>query len=97
MKFVHITFHFEYADEIERILDRHEVENFVRYSMLEGKDCDGKHYGTQVYPGSTTVVQARIPEDKLKELMEDLRAFKVEKEAHRHLEAIVIPIETRLE
>ncbi|MFW5908206.1 MAG: hypothetical protein ACOCR8_01085, partial [Desulfosalsimonas sp.] len=70
---------------------------FVRYPMLEGKDSEGKHYGSQVYPGSTTVVQAQIPEDRLKEVMEALRAFKEEKTAHRHLEAVVIPIETRLE
>ncbi|MCF8110584.1 MAG: hypothetical protein K9J85_03755 [Desulfobacteraceae bacterium] len=97
MKFVHITFHFEYAEEIEKILDRHRVENFVRYPMLEGKDRDGKHYGSQVYPGSTTVVQAQVPEDSLDDVMEDLKAFREEKTAHRHLEAVVIPIEKRLE
>lgn len=97
MKFVHITFHFEYSDEIERILDRHEVENFVRYPMLEGKDRDGKHYGSQVYPGSTTVVQAQIPEGRLDDVMDDLRAFRQEKTAHLHLEAVILPIEKRLE
>ncbi|MFW5930409.1 MAG: PG0541 family transporter-associated protein [Desulfosalsimonas sp.] len=96
MKFMHITFHFEYAEEIEQILDRHEIENFVRYPMLEGKDLEGKHYGTQVFPGSTTVVQAQIPEDRLDDVIDDLKAFREKKTAHRHIEAVIIPIEKRL-
>lgn len=97
MKFMHITFHFEYSDKIEQILDRHEIENFVRYPMLEGKDSEGKHYGTQVFPGSTTVVQAQVPEDRLEDLMGDLNAFRKEKTSQKHLEAVVLPIERRLE
>jgi len=97
MKFVHITFHFEYGDVIEQILDRHEIENYVRHYMCEGKDCDGKHYGTQVYPGSSTVVQAQVPDEKLGDLLSDLKGFKDEKQAHRHLEAVVLPVEKRLE
>ncbi len=97
MKFMHITFHFEYSDEIEKILDRNEIQNFVRYPMREGKDRDGKHYGTQVYPGSTTVIQAQVPEDRIEDVMGDLRDFRDKKASHSHLEAIVLPIEMRLE
>ncbi|MBS3733036.1 MAG: hypothetical protein KGY42_09020 [Desulfobacterales bacterium] len=96
MKFMHITFHFEYADNIEQILDRHEIENFVRYPMREGRDRDGKHYGTQVYPGSTTVVQAQVPDDQVADMLRDLKAFRDKKNSHRHLEALVLPIEQRL-
>lgn len=97
MKFMHITFHFEYSDQVEKILDKHEIENFVRYPMREGKDRDGKHYGTQVYPGSTTVIQAQVPEDRLDAVMEDLKAFREGKNSRRHVEALVIHIERRLE
>lgn len=96
MKFMHITFHFEYADDIEHILDRHEIENFVRYPMREGRDRDGKHYGTQVYPGSTTVVQAQVPDEKVPEMLGDLKAFRDKKGSHRHIEALVLPVEQRL-
>jgi hypothetical protein len=97
MKFMHITFHFEYGDEIEKILDRNQIENFVRYTMCEGRDRDGKHYGTQVYPGSTTVVQAQVPDEKLEQMLGDLRDFRDQKTAHSHLEAVVLPIERLLE
>ncbi len=97
MKLLHITFHFEYADEIEKILDKNEIENFVRYSMCEGRDRDGKHYGTQVYPGSTTVVQAQVPDEGMAQMLQDLKAFRDKKMAHRHLEAVVLPIEKLLD
>jgi len=96
MKFLHLTFHFEYGDRIEEILDRHEIKNFVRYPMIEAKDRDGKHYGSQVYPGNTTVVQAQVQDETVEELMSDLKEFKESKETHRHLEALILPIESRL-
>lgn len=96
MKFLHITFHFEYADDIEQILDRHEIENYVRYPMQEGRDRDGKKFGTKVFPGSTTVVQAQVPDDRLEGILRDLEAFREKKTAHRHLEALVLPIEQKL-
>ncbi|MFP3982978.1 MAG: PG0541 family transporter-associated protein [Desulfurivibrionaceae bacterium] len=96
MKFLHITFHFEYAEEIEQILDRHEIENYVRYPMQEGRDRDGKKFGTKVFPGSTTVVQAQVPDDGLEGILRDLEAFREKKTAHHHLEALVLPIEQKL-
>lgn len=96
MKFVHITYHFEYAEQIEAILDEHEIEDYTRYGMMEGKDQKGKHFGTQVYPGNVSVVQAQVPEDRLDDLMTDLKTFKESKPAHEHLEALVLPIERRL-
>jgi hypothetical protein len=96
MKLLHLSFHYEYADAIEAILDRHELANYARYAMIDGKDRDGKHFGTQVFPGNVTVVQAQVPEEKIDALLEDLQAFRNEKDAHRHLEALILPVERRL-
>lgn len=96
MKFVHITYHFEYAERIEDILDKHEIQDYARYGMMEGKDEKGKHFGSQVHPGNVSVVQAQVPEDQLDDLMADLKTFKESKQAHEHLEALVLPIERRL-
>ena len=97
MKFMHITVHFEYSDSIEEILDNHEIRDYARYAMREGKDRDGKHYGSQVFPGNTTIYQAQVPDDKVEAIFEDLKAFKESKPAHQHLEALVLPIEQRLQ
>ena len=96
MKFLHLTFHFEYQERIEAILDRHGVTDFVRYPMIEGRDCDGKHFGTQVFPGNTSVVQALVEEDTVDGLLDDVRAFRDEKQTHQHLQAAVLPVEHML-
>lgn len=97
MKFVHVTYHFEYAGAIEEILDAHDIEDYARYPMMEGTDEKGKHFGTQVHPGNVSVVQAQVPDHDLDALMDDLKEFKESKKAHEHLEALVLPIERRLE
>jgi hypothetical protein len=96
VKLLQVSFHFEYADVIEEILDRHRIGDFVRYPRVEGADRDGKHFGTQVYPGQVAVVQAQVPEAGLDALLDDLRAFRDSKKAHLHLEALVLPIERKL-
>lgn len=97
MKLMHITVHFEYSDAIEAILDHHEIRDYARYSMREGKDRDGKHYGSQVFPGNTTIFQAQVPEEKVDGIFADLKKFRESKPAHRHLEALLLPVERRLE
>jgi len=96
MKLLHLSFHFEYAEFIEPILDRHDIKDYARYSMVEGKDRNGKHFGTQVFPGNVTVIQGEVPDEKVDALFRDLLAFREEKEAHHHLEALILPVERRL-
>lgn len=96
MKLMQITVHFEFADAITAILDRQGISHYVRYPMISGKDREGKHYGTQVFPGNITVIQAQTPDSAIDALFCGLKAFRDEKRAHRHLEAFVLPIERRL-
>jgi hypothetical protein len=96
IKLVQIHVHVEYSDIIDALLDRHGIAEYVRYPMMEGKDRDGKHYGTQVFPGNFTVVQALVPSESLNSLLADLDLFRKQKPAHLHLQALVMPIERRL-
>lgn len=96
MKLVQIHVHFEYTDVIDDLLDRHDIAEYVRYPMMEGRDRDGKHYGTQVFPGNFTIVQAQVPEAGIDALLEDLDRFRRQKPAHEHVQALVMPIERRL-
>jgi hypothetical protein len=93
VRLVHVTFRFEFTDAVQRILDRHDVTDFVRYAMVEGSDRDGKHFGNQVYPGNMVAVQALVTPGQTEALLEDLRRFREEKPAHGHLCAAVLPIE----
>lgn len=96
MKLVQITVHFEYADDIEAILDAQQIAHFVVYPMIEGKDTNGRHEGTQVHPGNLTVIQAQVEDDRVNSTFEKLRNFREARPSHKHLEALVLPIEKRL-
>lgn len=96
MKFVHITFRFEYMDRVDQILEDHGVVNYVRHPTVQGKGIDGKHYGSKVFPGNFTVVQTVVPDDKVERLLADLEAFGKEKAAHHHLRAYVLPVESMI-
>ena len=96
MKLLHLTFRHEFSGAVEQILDRHEICDFVWHPMAQGRDRDGKHYGSKVYPGSTAVVQALVEDDRLEKLLKDLKAYREEKTSHAHLCAAVISVEKLL-
>jgi hypothetical protein len=96
MKLVQITAHFEYTDEVEAILDAQNVAHYVVYPMIEGKDSAGRHEGTQVHPGNLTVIQAQVEDESVKTVLDALRQFREARPSHKHLEALVLPIEARL-
>lgn len=97
MKFMYITFQFQFSENIEEILDKHEIRDYLRVPMVESKDRDGKHFGSQVFPGSSSLIQAQVPEEKVDDIMSELKRFREEKLSHQHLEALVLPVEQRLE
>jgi len=90
---VQISFHFEYSDQVELLLDRHGIAHFVRLPMMQGRDIDGKHYGTQVFPGNVSVVMAQVPDDAVRGFVDDLEAFRRQKKGHEHIDIVVWPIE----
>lgn len=96
MKLVQISYHFEFADAVEAILDDLEIANFVRHARVESKDRDGKHYGTKVFPGSGSLVQALVPDDAVDPLLEALTEFREAEDSHRHLTAVVLELEQAL-
>ncbi len=96
MKLVQISFHFEYADHIERILEENEVAHFIRYPMVQGLDADGHQYGSKVFPGHITVIQARCDDEGVEALLEDLEDFRTRKKSHNHLQALVLPVDRRI-
>jgi hypothetical protein len=97
LKLVQIHYHFEFSESVEKILEQREVGNFVRYPMVAGKDRDGKHDGSKVYPGRSSVVQALVANEQAEELLADLESFKSAERSHQHLVAVVVPVEAVLE
>ena len=96
MKLLHLTYHFEFSDRIEKILDAREIQNYVRYTSVEAKDRDGRQYGTKVFPGHSTVVQAQVPDESAESLMGALKDFKEAAESHHHINAVMLQVEDYL-
>ncbi|MFU8816605.1 MAG: hypothetical protein ACNA7W_14750 [Pseudomonadales bacterium] len=96
MKLVQIHVHFEYTAAIDALLDRHAVVEAVCYPSMEGRDRDGKHHGSQIFPGNVTVFQVLLPATAVDALFVDLERFRRHKTAHHHLQALVLPVERRL-
>ena len=96
MKLVHISVHFEFTQEVERILDDRDVQNYVRTSMVQGRDSCGKHQGTQVHPGNLSFIQAQVADDAVEGLLEDLREFQQQRKTHHHITAVVLGVEKSL-
>lgn len=95
-KLVHIFHRFEFKEAVEAILDRHGIESFVRMPMAEGRDKDGKHHGSQVFPGNMSLVQALVEDERVEDFLEDLRRFKQSRPAHEHLRVAVVAVERTL-
>jgi hypothetical protein len=96
VKLVMVSVHFEYTDVIERIIDRHPVPHYLVHPRIEGRDSEGFHEGSQVHPGNLAALHLRMADEDVDALLEDLQAFRVEKKAHHHLEAIVLDVQRRL-
>lgn len=93
MKLVIVSVHFEYADVIEELVDRHEPDQYFVYPRIEGRDSEGFHEGTQVHPGNLTAMHIRMDDELVDGLLNDLDQFRQEKKAHHHLEAMVLNVE----
>jgi hypothetical protein len=96
MKLVQISVHFEYTDRIDELLEAGGIRDYVRFPMVDGRDLEGRHFGSQVFPGNFTVFHAQVPPEQIEALFQKLLAFREAKTAHRHLQALVLPIERRL-
>lgn len=93
MKLLHLTYHFEFSDRIEKVLVAHDIKNYVRLPFVESRGCDGRHNGTKVFPGHSSVVQALVPDEAAEDIMEALNEFKKGAESQRHINAILLPVD----
>jgi hypothetical protein len=96
MKLLHVTLQFQYAEEIEGLLAERGVVDLVRHPRVAGRDRDGRHDGSQAFPGHMAAIQAFVPEGQVAPLLEDLRAFRDAKPAHAHLRAAVLSVDETL-
>lgn len=96
MKLVLVSVQFQYADRIASILEGLEIQDYVRHSRVDGRDSDGRHDGSQVFPGHVTAFQILVDDEGVKELLEALREFREGRSTQQHLRAAVVALEDGL-
>ena len=96
LKLLHVTFQVQYTEHVEAILERCGLDRWARFRRIAGRDVDGRHEGSQAFPGHVTAIQAQVPEEGVDGVLEALEEFRLEKRVHRHLEALVLPVERRI-
>lgn len=96
MKLLHITFQSQYIASLESLLLDHGLTAWARHSRAAGRDVEGLHDQSQAFPGSVAVIQVQVPDELLDEVLDDIEEFRLAKGTHRHLEAVVLPVERRL-
>ncbi len=92
-KLVRCTVQMQYVDVVDDILVAHEVRDFVRHPMAQGRDADGRHRGDKVFPGNIAELWALVPAPRVASLLEALREFRDASRAHAHLRAAVVALE----
>lgn len=80
----------QYVDDVDDIFAAHDSCDYVRHPRAEGRDQDGRHRGSKVFPGNMASFVAYVPAHRLDALLEALRAFRDAREAHAHLRAAVL-------
>lgn len=96
MKLVRITVQVQYTGDIERILVDRQLPAWTCQRRVAGRDLDGRHEGSQAFPGSITAFDVRTPDDRVDDLLAALEQFRDARPTHRHLEAYVLPVERTL-
>lgn len=96
MKLLRVAVHDELGEEVEKILDRNGVRDFIRHPRMPGGDPDGRHDGSRVHPGTLTVLEAPVGDDAVEALFSELERLRDGTPAARHLRALVLPIDRAL-
>ncbi len=96
MKLVRIAVQVQYGDAVQGILADLGVPAWTRHERIGGRDVDGRHDGSQAFPGSMTALVARVPDDEVGPLLDALEEFRGARATHRHLEAYVVAVERSL-
>jgi hypothetical protein len=96
MKLVHIVVQVQYTEAVEAILVAREVAAWTRNLRVAGRDRDGRHEGSQAFPGQLAAFVARLDDGRVDGLLESLREFRDARTTHGHLEAYVLPVEHAL-
>lgn len=72
MKMMMIIIDEQFIDNVEVVLERHQVKGFSEIPMVLGEGTSGKKLGSRLHPGANSIVFSIIQADKVEEIKNDL-------------------------
>jgi nitrogen regulatory protein PII len=77
MKSVFISFDQAYYEQVLHILNYNHLRGFTRWDNVQGRGSQTgePHYGTHAWPSLNSAILTVVPDDKVKPLLEDLKAL----------------------
>jgi nitrogen regulatory protein PII len=75
MKAVFISYNQAHTEQVQDILDRHQVRGFTQWQTVKGRGSNKgePHYGSHAWPGLNTAVLAIMDDKKVPGLLNSLR------------------------
>jgi hypothetical protein len=78
---------------IESLLDAHDVGGYTAVSHARGAGATGRLLGTRAWPGTADVLMTVVPDERVAELRQALRAWHATAAAGEHLHVLTLPVE----
>lgn len=77
MKSVFISFDQAYYEQVLHILNYNHLRGFTRWDNVQGRGSQTgePHYGTHAWPSLNSAILTVVPDEKVKPLLEDLKAL----------------------
>ncbi len=77
MKSVFISFDQAYYEQVLHILNYNHIRGFTRWDNVQGRGSETgePHYGSHAWPSLNSAILTVIPDEKVKQLLEELKAL----------------------
>ena len=93
MKLLMLTYSGPTPEHIAALLQAHAAPGYTEIDHVRGAGVTGRIEGSRAWPGSNTVFVSAVPDERVRELQEALRAYKEKAGDGEHLHVATLPVE----
>lgn len=80
-------------EEIQNLIEKHEVHAYTEVLEVIGEGQTGKHLGTRLWPGKSIIIFTVVSAGKKNDLVAELKAFHDRLYPGEGLKVFVLPVE----
>lgn len=93
MKLLMLIYSGSSLPRISSLLDAHEAGGYTALHDVHGAGPTGRLLGTRAWPGSASILMSVVPADRVADLTDALKAYKVNAGPGEHLHVAVLPVD----